>query len=174
MTGGGLPGPASVNYRDVRPPSSNSVYDQNGGSAPVNSIDPVPIRHQIEEVWDEPLLWRPGQAQAPVVGGGNGPAVTEGSNINQATFSVPSMNSEPYVVANPYVSPAMLPKEMTAVEPNPAAPATAGAVQTQPVSSQLISEVSGTVRQGGGLKSPKKGSQSVVFDSDEIKVIKLE
>ena len=168
MTGGGLAGPASVNYRDVRPPSSNSVYDQNGGSAPVNSIDPVPIRHQIEEVWDEPLLWRPGQS------GGNGPAVTEGSNINQATFSVPSMNSEPYVVANPYVSPAMLPKEMTAVEPNSAVPAVAGAAQTQPVSSQLISEVSATVTQGGGLKSPKKGSQSVVFDSDEIKVIKLE
>lgn len=172
-----MSGGSSVNYRNVRPPASNSVYDQNGGSAPIGAIDPVPIRNQIEEVLEEPLLWR----QEAVRGGSleTGPAIAEGSNINQGTFSMPSMSTEPYVVANPYVSPPMLPKEMTTVEPNVPLTAVANATQAQPVSSQLLSEVSATVTQGGSLKGSRSRSRSssqssVIFESDEIKVIKLE
>jgi len=189
-------GSAPIHYKDTTPPEADSVYSQDGGAAPVSAIgaDPVPIRHQIEEVWDEPLLWRPGQAQQqppainlPLRGGSltNGaerPALIEetlGTDIDQGTFSMPAMGQEPYVVANPYVSPLMFPKDIASVVANPVSQVPVTPTQGPTISNQLLGEVLGTVQQGGKpLKSAMKSrsrssSPSVVFDSAEIKVVKL-
>lgn len=181
MNGGAL---QAINARNIRPPASNSVYDQNGGSAPVDVLgkDPVPVEHKLEEE----LLQKGGMAPVESLDAvpnhhEGAPAITEGTDINQAIFSVPSMSTEPYVVANPYVSPPISTNEPV-IEPNPAVHLVANAAHTAPVSSQLLSEVSSTVQQGGGLKSAMKGTRSrsrssestTVFDSTEIKVIKLE
>jgi hypothetical protein len=99
---------------------------------------------------------------------------TLGTEISQATFSMPAMDKEPYVVANPYVSPMMFPKEIASVVPNQGNPIQTPATQMQPVSQQLSGEVFKSVQQGGSrAKTPPK-NKNVVFENSEIRVVKLQ
>jgi len=161
--------------------------------APVNSIgrNTVPLKHNLEEVWAAPKMWQTDMPQEepqvtfqPIKGGSytlasaaehSAPiADTLGSEINQGTFSMPAMGKEPYVVANPYVSPMMFPKEIASVVPNQGNPIQTSAVQLQPVSTQLTSEVMKSVQQGGSrAKTPPK-NKNVVFENSEIRVVKLQ
>jgi hypothetical protein len=127
-------------------------------------VDPVPVKHDIEEVWPEPKAWTAPEPSAQT--GGAAPVEMIGTDIKQATFSVPSMDKEPYVVANPYVAPAMYPKTIEQVGSNPAQPPQTPAQELQPVSNTLVGEVLNTVQNGGG--------KTVVFENSEIRVVKLQ
>ena len=71
------------------------------------------------------------------------------------------MATEPYVVANPYVSPPILPNEATAIAPNQAIINQAPTTQTDTVSTNLVAEVLQTVQQD---ISPTK---NVIFENAE-------
>lgn len=169
MNGGSAP----VNHVDEMPRTQNDGYTHNGaeptvnfidthkqsgGVAPVDYVDPVPVKHDIEEVWVAP--------EPKAQNGGAAPVEDIGTDINQATFSAPSMDKEPYVVANPYVAPAMFPKEIEQVAPNPAQLPQTPAQELQPVSNAIVGEVLNTVQNGGG--------KTVVFENSEIRVVKLQ
>ena len=153
-------------------PISNPIespdFKQRGGMAPVNSIgkNTVPVKHDIEEVLDEPQIWQMGGV-APIED-------TMGTEINQATFSMPSMDKEPFVVANPYVSPPILPNEVNNVAPNQVEHIPSDANQTATVSSELLSEVLTTVQQGGAPKQNDEIKNNVVFENAEIRVVKIQ
>jgi DNA-directed RNA polymerase II subunit RPB2 len=161
--------------------------------------DTVPIGHEIEglqEQQEQKQQEQQQQQQLPLVNlqlrggsltnGAERPALIEetlGSNIDQQIFSMPAMGQEPFVIANPYVSPPMFPKEIASVVANPVSQIPVTPTQGPTVSTQLLGEVLGTVQQAGGKplksamksrsRSPSSGGSSIVFDSDEIKVIKL-
>jgi hypothetical protein len=99
---------------------------------------------------------------------------TLGTEINQATFSMPSMDKEPFVVANPYVSPPILPNEVNMVAPNQVEHIPSDANQTATVSSELLSEVLTTVQQGGAPKQNDEMKNNVVFENAEIRVVKIQ
>jgi len=166
-------GNAPVNHIDEMPRTHNDGYThkgadptinfidthkQSGGEAPVDYVDPVPVKRNIEEVWTAPEP----KAQT----GGTAPVEMIGTDINQATFSVPSLDKEPYVVANPYVAPAMYPREIEQVGSNPAFTPQTPALELQPVSNTVVGEVLNTVQNGG--------DKTVVFENSEIRVVKLQ
>jgi hypothetical protein len=168
--------------------------------APVNAIgkNTVPVKHNIEEVWAQPQQWRPGMPQEepqitfpPVKGGmrtqkggsytlANGAEYAApiadtlmGTDINSSTFSAPAMGAEPYVVPNPYVSPAMYPKEIASVIPSHPNPIQTPANQIHSVSVDLAAEVMQSVGQKGGVRA-KTPPKNVVFENSEIRVVKLQ
>ena len=82
--------------------------------APINSIgkDMVPLKHDLEEEWSQ-------QGGAQLTGSPIQPIADikitlPGTDINPSLFSQQQMAEEPYVIANPYVSP-----PLTANEPKP-------------------------------------------------------
>jgi DNA-directed RNA polymerase II subunit RPB2 len=95
-------------------------------------------------------------------------------DFNQATFSQPSMGSEPFVIANPYTSPPLTMDEVKM----PAAPTyiqPVSATVQQSVAPSLLQEVKAVVQQGGKAKEPKADSNvTTVFENADIRVIKLE
>jgi hypothetical protein len=181
---------------------------QNGGSAPVDSIgkDPIPVRHTLEEEWPspqgggalsigtdlEPVKFTPESHTKSQTGGGNvdafeivraeTPAPIEpiGTvDFNQATFSQPSMSSEPYVIANPYTSPPLTTDEVKM----PAAPTyiqPSSTTLTDAVGSSLLAAVDRIVQQGGSKQEEQKKvvkqtdeNVTTVFENSDIRVIKL-
>jgi hypothetical protein len=168
------PIPIKHNIEEIWPKSQ--MGGQSLNPAPIESLgkDPIPIKHDIEEVWPEPqqggqvkgILKKPHQTGGSLEGAPI--AETLGTDIDQATFSMPAMATEPYVVANPYVSPPMLPSEVSAVAPNQAIINQAPVTQTDAVSTNIVSEVLQTVQQGGA------SNKNIIFENSEIRVVKLE
>jgi len=149
-----------------------------GSDAPPNFDSPVA---EVSDKSDTPIS-NPIESPDFKQRGGMAPIEdTMGTEINQATFSMPSMDKEPYVVANPYVSPPILPKEIDIVAPNQNEHIASDANQTATVSSELLSEVLTTVQQGGSPKqqgdAPKQNDEmknNVVFENAEIRVVKIQ
>lgn len=173
---------------DVRisPPVEGAGFKQRAGAAPVNHIDFAPsslIRSDQTDGYThngqlatvnfiDPIEAAPIDPELPQSAKQSGGALIEdtlGSDINQAIFSMPAMDKEPYVVANPYVSPTILTSEAASVQPNQDYAPTTDALHMQPVSTDLMSEVFNTVQQGGSSKN-----NNVVFENSEIRVVKLQ
>jgi hypothetical protein len=131
---------------------------QVGGQAPVNSVDPVPIQ-QVEaerKVHFGGANVNPYDPPKP-----SPPAVTpiSATTIKPETFYAPALDKEPFVIANPYVTP---PPSGPAPAPAPQQPLPAPATATQPVSNELFNQVA------------QQGGKSVnVFENADIQVIKL-
>jgi hypothetical protein len=160
-----------------------AVIQSGGDPAPVNAVDPVPVQQAVAER----TLFPPAEAQVGAVdpvpiqqveaerkiqfGGANvnpydppkpsPPAVTPitSTNIKPETFYAPALDKEPFVIANPYVTP---PPSGPAPAPAPQQPLPAPATATQPVSNELFNQVA---QQGGKAVN--------VFENADIQVIKL-
>lgn len=140
-----------------------------GGAAPVDHVDPIPVKHNLEEEWPAPqqgggpksILKKTVEFEIPRHQGGSPVAeiVTE-TNIKPATFYAPPMDKEPFVIPNPFVSPPVTGPGPAPATPGPPAPAPA--TTTAPVSNDAFNKV---IQQGGKATN--------VFENAEIRVIKL-
>ena len=157
--------PASVNAVDPVPVQQAvaektffpQAEAQVGGQAPVNAVDPVPIQ-QVEaerkvHFGGAPTV-NPYDPPKP-----SPPAVAPISATNIKPEYAPALDKEPFVIANPYVTP---PAQGPAPAPAPQQPIPAPATETQPVSNELFNQVA------------QQGGKSVnVFENADIQVIKL-
>lgn len=150
--------------------------------APVDSLgkDPVPTKQELEEEWPSPQVG--GASPLDLIGhdpipmkqvidlpksilkqsGGMAPIISEpevkleitGTHINPATFSQPQMAQEPFVIANPFLSPPISSSEAS-IDPPPVGQIPVHAQLEQPVSSaEVINAIN-------------------VFENADIRVIKL-
>jgi len=138
-----------------------------GGAAPVSQLGTdIDTSAFYEPARGEPTFTIPNPFTSPPIqkGGSPGPAVTEGTTIDQETFSEPSRGEPTFTVPNPYTSPPL--PIGTTVLPGPQA-TVADATSTFEVPKALLAELGPTVQQGGGDKK-------IVFDDEEIKVVRFE
>jgi DNA-directed RNA polymerase II subunit RPB2 len=139
---------------------STDLQSQTGGEAPVDSIghDMAPVQ-QVFEDWHPPVNAEPKSilkqtgGMAPLNPEPIAPLSMGGTDIDSKIFSQPALGQEPYVIANPFVSP-----PLTATEMKPEAP------QYTPVPATI--------------EQPVQGSQGItnainLFENSEIRVIKL-
>ena len=156
-----------------------------GGEAPVSSIgqDMVPIKQDLEEVWDQPAFPQRGGSrrnsttmpksilkktkfdndELPNQVGGVAQLQTEapitpgfdGTTIKPELFSQEQLAQEPYVVANPYTSPPLEPN-LPKLETLVPGNIPVSATLTQPV--QAAEAITNTIK---------------VFENADIRVIKL-
>jgi hypothetical protein len=157
---------------------------QCGGEAPVESIghDMTPIKHDLEEELPSPQMggeapvdsighdiedWHPpvnampksilkqSGGMAPINPVPEAPFSIGGTDIDAKIFSQPALSEEPYVIANPFVSPPLQPNE-TVPEAPPVGNIPVPATIEQPV--QSAQGISNSIN---------------VFENSEIRVIKL-
>jgi hypothetical protein len=93
-----------------------------------------------------------------------------GTEINQATFSEPSRAEPTFTIANPFTSPP-LPAGTAMLPPAVSGDVPANAGVAFEVSKTLLTDVADIVQQGGG---PPTSGKKIVFDLDDIKVVKIE
>jgi hypothetical protein len=106
-----------IGFNDHAPLKLIDLLSQEGGVAPVSSIgqDTVPVKHNLEEEW---VVQQGGKQDALtpksiLKQSGGAPIALEpevkfeipGTEIEAKIFGQPALSEEPYVVANPFVSP---------------------------------------------------------------------
>lgn len=162
-----LAGPAQT-------PSAPIEVPKIGGAAPVNYVDPVPVKQNLEQEIPAPqpppvaqiggtksILKKTVEFEIPPHQGGAPIAeLVPGTNIKPTTFHAPPMDKEPFVIPNPFVSPPVTGPGPAPATPGPPAPAPATTIT--PVSNDAFNQI---VQQGGKATN--------VFENAEIRVIKL-
>ena len=134
---------------------------QIGGVAPVESIghDAIPVKHDLEEEWIPdfmpPSILKQSGGMAPLQMEPDNKVEILGTDINPSNFNQPPLDSPPFVIANPYVSPPLSASELAPGQP-PVGAIPVDATIEQPV-----------------VNGPEIINAIKVFENSDIRVIKL-